>query len=184
MGDNTTEELEALVEKCEASARDLQASIRSSITEPASAAFSSISAAFQGIEDTQHALRDARVDISHTISHQAVYINTLFTKSLRQWTQVEDAVASGSQKVKEFQHTQLHDTTAEIERTEEKIAKEMKETERRRLRTEEHLESLQKQIDLNEEAEEKARQEADAANGRTIGFSVVSRAADLQARLP
>lgn len=89
---------------------------------------------------------------------------------------MEDSVATGSQKVKEFQHTQLHDATLEIERTEESIAKEMEETERRRLRTEEHLESLQKQIDLHEAAEAKARQEAEAANGRTIGFSIVSRA--------
>ncbi|GME27574.1 cyanovirin-n [Neofusicoccum parvum] len=174
VGESVTEELQTLVSKCETSAKDLQNSIRNSITEGASTAFSSISIAFQGIEDTEYALRDGRVDVTETIQHQAVYINTLFAKSMKHWTQVEDAVATGSQKVKEFQHTQLHDATLEIEQTEQKISSEMKETQRRRTRTEEHLESLQRQIDLHQQAEATAREQADAANGRTIGFSIAS----------
>ncbi|OJD33979.1 cyanovirin-n [Diplodia corticola] len=174
LADGVTDELQALVAKCEASARDLQSSIRNSITEGTASAFSSISYAFQGIEDTQHALRDARVDITHTIQHQAVFINTLFVKSLNEWTKVEDAVASSSQRVKEFQHTQLHASIAEVEQTEGTISAQIKETQRRRARTEEHIESLQKQIDLNEEAQKKAGEQVEAANGRTIGFSIAS----------
>ncbi|KAL1637461.1 hypothetical protein SLS56_000599 [Neofusicoccum ribis] len=178
VGESVTEELQTLVNKCETSAKDLQNSIRNSITEGASTAFSSISIAFQGIEDTEYALRDGRVDVTETIQHQAVYINTLFAKSMKHWTQVEDAVATGSQKVKEFQNTQLHNATLEIEQTEQKISSEMKEAQRRRTRTEEHIESLQRQIDLHQQAEATAREEADAANGRTIGFSIVSVASN------
>lgn len=173
ISEGITQELQTLVTKCEASARELQAGIRNSITEGTSSAFSSISYAFQGIEDTQHALRDARVDITHTIQHQAIFINTLFTKSMKEWTIVEDAVAASSQRVKEFQHTQLHDATMEVERTEQKISSQIKETQRRRTRTEEQIQSLQKQIDLNEEAHKAAQEQAEAANGRTIGYSIV-----------
>lgn len=175
IGNNVTQELQTLVNKCESSARDLQASIRSSITEGACTAISSITCAFQGIEDTQYALRDGRVDVTETISHQAVHINSLFSTSILQWTQVENAVAIGSQKAKEFQHTQLHDATREIEQTEQKIVLEITETELRKSRIEDQVDSLQTQIDLHEEAQSSAKEQADAANGRTIGFSIVSK---------
>ncbi|KAK7708311.1 hypothetical protein SLS57_009045 [Botryosphaeria dothidea] len=143
----TYDELERLVEDCRRTANDLKKQIHEKLLEESHTASQSVNTAFKGIEQMQEALSDGGAYAhKEDFRPEAGHLGFLLKDATGQWSQMDDAVGTASQEIKEFQHTKLHDVLAELEAAEGKIAAEVDGTTLKQKEAKDHLQSLGEQI--------------------------------------
>lgn len=104
---------------------------------------------------------------------EAGHLGFLLKDATGQWSQMDDAVGTASQEIKEFQHTKLHGVLAELEAAEGKIAAEVDGTILKQKEAKDHLQSLGEQIGGHQKEHKNALNQRHDAWARTVGFSVV-----------
>lgn len=170
----TCDELERLVEDCRRTANDLKEQIHEKLLEESHTASQSVNTAFKGIEQMQEALSDGGAYAhKEDFRPEAGHLGFLLKDATGQWSQMDDAVGTASQEIKEFQHTKLHDVLAELEAAEGKIAAEVDGTILKQKEAKDHLQSLCEQIGGHQKEHKNALNQRHDAWARTVGFSVV-----------
>lgn len=167
------EAVETAVSQCRTTGDDLRENINSCIASEIDRASASLNVTFKAIKQAQETMNGCLGDTVAAIDCQALQLSTNFDDASRDWMGLADVVGRSSQRLKDFQHTNLHDAFQGIAWTEQRIQFDIRRNNARSKSITMAIKSLEQQIEHNEGAQQTAEQQRNSANDRIIGFSVV-----------
>ncbi|KAL1618559.1 hypothetical protein SLS56_010533 [Neofusicoccum ribis] len=171
----TCDALERLVGDCTETANDLKKQIHNQLEKEAKTASQSINTAFRSIQQMQEVLSDGGAyAYKQDFRPEAAHLGFLFSDATGQWSQLEDAMGTASQRIEDFQRTKLQSVSAEVEAAESKIAAEVDGTLLKQKEAKDHLASLSERISQHQKEYADATNQRHDATVRTVGFSVAS----------
>ncbi|GME56211.1 Glutamine-serine-proline rich protein [Neofusicoccum parvum] len=150
----TCDALERIVGDCTETANDLKKQIHNQLEKEAKAASQSINTAFRSIQQMQEVLSDGGAyTYKQDFRPEAAHLGFLFSDATGQWSQLEDAMGTASQRIEDFQRTKLQSVSAEVEAAESKIAAEVDGTLLKQKEAKDHLQSLSERISQHQKDE-------------------------------